>query len=76
MRAVRGLIDEMDDRTRNYRNIVDRTNRLSKVALWLVSGAKSQADFRRFFGKLDREMPTKSVAHQVYYEVHPKEDES
>jgi hypothetical protein len=59
----------MHDRPRSYRNVVERTNRLAKVALWLVSGAKSQAEFRKFFGKLEAEMPTKSVAHQIFYEV-------
>jgi hypothetical protein len=42
---------------------------LAKVALWLVSGANTQAEFRRFFGNRDAEMPTKSVAHQIYHEV-------
>ncbi len=74
IRAVHSLIDEMEDQPRTYRNVVDRTNRLSKVALWLVSGATTQAEFRRFFGELDHEMPTKSVAHQVFYEVFPKNE--
>ena len=75
VRAIHGLIDEMDDRPRTYRNVVERTQRLSKVALWLVSRAETQADFRRFFGQLDSEMPTKSVAHQIYYDVFPKKGE-
>lgn len=74
VRAMHSLIDEMDDQPRSYRNVVDRTNRISKVALWLASGANTQAEFRRFFGRLDHEMPTKSVAHQVYYEVFPKSE--
>ncbi|MEE8410291.1 MAG: sigma 54-interacting transcriptional regulator [Myxococcota bacterium] len=68
-RALHTLIDDMHDKPRSYRNVVERTSRLSKVALWLVSGAETQAEFRKFFGKLDAEMPTKSVAHQIYHEV-------
>ncbi len=68
-RAVQTIIDEMDDQPRSYRNVVERTQRLAKVALWLVSGAETQAQFRHFFGGFDSEMPTKSVAHQIYHEV-------
>ena len=75
MRAVRALIDDMHDQPKTYRNVVERLNRVSKVALWLVTGAQSQADFRKFFGSLEAEMPTKSVAHQVYYDVFPKDGE-
>ncbi|MBI5510481.1 MAG: sigma 54-interacting transcriptional regulator [Deltaproteobacteria bacterium] len=67
--AIKTVIDEMHDQPRSYRNVVERTNRLAKVALWLVSGAATQAEFRKFFGSLEAEMPTKSVAHQIYYEV-------
>ena len=74
-RAIKTVIEEMHDRPRSYRNVVERTHRLSKVALWLVSGARTQAEFRKFFGKLEAEMPTKSVAHQIYYEVFSKEGE-
>ena len=63
----------MDDQPRTYRNVVERTGRLSKVALWLVSRAHSQADFRRWFGRREGDMPTKSVAHQIFYEVFPRE---
>lgn len=73
--AIKATIDEMDDAPKSYRNVVDRTSKLSKVALWLVSGAESQADFRRFFGSMDADMPTKSVAHQVFYDVFPKNEE-
>ena len=68
-RAIQTVMEEMHDQPRSYRNVVERTNRLAKVALWLVSGANTQAEFRRFFGNQDAEMPTKSVAHQIYHEV-------
>ena len=67
--AIQTVIGEMHDRPRSYRNVVERTNRLAKVALWLVSGAKSQAEFRKYFGSLEAEMPTKSVAHQIFHDV-------
>lgn len=71
--AVHSLINDLDTPNRTYRNITERTHRLSKVALWLVSGAETQAQFRKYFGKHNAEMPTKSVAHQIYYEVFPQE---
>lgn len=74
--AVQGVIDEMSQDRRSYRNVVERTHRLSKVALWLVSGARTQADFRRYFGQRDIDMPTKSVAHQLYHEVFPDDDDA
>ncbi len=67
--AVKTVIDEMHDQPRSYRNVVERTGRLAKVALWLVSGAHTQAEFRRFFGSFEVDMPTKSVAHQLYHDV-------
>ncbi len=67
--SVELLIHEMEGSDRSYRHVTERINRLSKIALWLVSSSKTQADFRRFFGHLDAEMPTKSVAHQIYHEV-------
>lgn len=72
--ALHSLIEDMDGDTRSYRSVIERMHRLNKVALWLVSGAKSQAQFRRWFGHKSGEMPTKSVAHQVYYEVFPKDE--
>ncbi len=72
-RALHTLVDEMGGTDRSYRRVVERMHRLNKVALWLVSGAQSQAQFRRYFGKASGHMPTKSVAHQVYYEVFPKD---
>ena len=68
--AIHSLIDELEDGDKHYRRVSERTHRLSKVALWLVSGAKTQAEFRRFFGSTNFEMPTKSVAHQIYHEVY------
>ncbi len=72
--ALHQLLQDMEGSSRSYRDVVYRVQRMNKVALWLVSGAQSQAEFRRFFGTLDAEKPTKSVAHQVYYDVFPRSD--
>lgn len=53
----------------SYRNLVSRMNLATKAALWLMSGAKNQAEFRRFFGTKPFEMPPKSVAWQIYHEL-------
>jgi transcriptional regulator with AAA-type ATPase domain len=68
-RALSAILTEMPDSERSYRSLVERISRLSKIAMWLVSGAQTQADFRRFFGSAEADMPTKSVAHQVYHQV-------
>lgn len=75
-RAIETVIAEMEDKPRSYRNVVERTNRLTKVALWLVSRANTQAEFRRFFGQFDVDMPTKSVAHQIFHEVFQQQEPS
>ncbi len=71
-RALKAVIDELPEGRRSYRNVVERSGRLAKLALWLVSGATTQAEFRKFFGATEFEMPTKSVAHQLYHEVFPE----
>jgi DNA-binding NtrC family response regulator len=53
----------------SYRNLVSRMNLATKAALWLMSGARNQAEFRRFFGSRSFEMPPKSVAWQIYHEL-------
>lgn len=53
----------------SYRNLVARMNLATKAALWLMSGARNQAEFRRFFGTKPYEMPPKSVAWQIYHEL-------
>lgn len=70
-RAVRSALSDMeaDGTPRTYRNLVERLNRLSKAAVWVVAGATTQVGFRRFFGELEHEMPPKSVAHQIYHQV-------
>lgn len=53
----------------SYRNLVSRMGTATKAALWLMSGASNQAEFRRFFGTKPFEMPPKSVAWQIYHDL-------
>lgn len=53
----------------SYRNLVSRMGMATKAALWLMSGATNQAEFRRFFGTKPFEMPPKSVAWQLYHDL-------
>lgn len=53
----------------SYRNLVARMGLATKAALWLMSGARNQAEFRRFFGTKPFEMPPKSVAWQLYHDL-------
>lgn len=53
----------------SYRNLVSRMGMATKAALWLMSGATNQAEFRRFFGTKPFEMPPKSVAWQIYHDL-------
>lgn len=53
----------------SYRNLMARTGIATKAALWLISGAKNQSEFRRFFGSSPHEMPPKSVAWQLFHDI-------
>ncbi|HWV39756.1 MAG TPA: sigma 54-interacting transcriptional regulator [Vulgatibacter sp.] len=53
----------------SYRNLMARTSLATKAALWLLSGAKNQSEFRRFFGTNSFEMPPKSVAWQIFHDL-------
>ncbi len=77
LRRQAALIEEtigyIDDKPRSYRNIMDRTEDIQRAALWVVSGAKTQAEFRRFFGEERFMRPTKSVAWALYNRVFKRE---
>lgn len=60
--------EEADGRL-SYPQVVERARIISRVALWLVSGARGQSDFRKFFGKEAWRMPTKSVAWAIFHDV-------
>ena len=72
-RVLRELHDSIRTDARglppSYRNLMARTGLATKAALWLLSGAKNQGEFRRFFGKNGHEMPPKSVAWQLYHDL-------
>lgn len=53
----------------SYRNLMARTSLATKAALWILSGAQNQAEFRKFFGEKTHEMPPKSVAWQLFHDV-------
>ena len=59
---------------KSYRNLMARTSLATKAALWILSGANNQAEFRKFFGEKTHEMPPKSVAWQLFHDVFGDED--
>jgi len=67
--VLREVIGHIDDVPRSYRNIMDRSEDIMRSALWVLSGAKTQAEFRRFFGDERFMRPTKSVAWAFYNRV-------
>lgn len=71
--VVEEIIGYIDDVPRSYRNIVDRTEDLQRTAMWIVTGATTQAEFRRFFGDERFMRPTKSVAWAFYNRVFKRE---
>ena len=54
---------------RSYRNILDRAEDIQRAGLWLMTGARTQAEFRRHFGEERYMRPTKSVAWAFYNRV-------
>jgi hypothetical protein len=73
LRRQAALVEEIagyiDDVPRSYRNIVDKTEDVQRAALWVVTGATTQAEFRRFFGDERFMRPTKSVAWAFFNRV-------
>lgn len=69
VQIFREIIQSIDDVPRSYRNVVDRIEDVQRAALWLLSTARTQADFRRFFGTETFMRPTKSVAWDFYNRV-------
>jgi hypothetical protein len=67
--VLRDVIGYIDDVPRSYRNIMDRSEDVMRAALWVMSGATTQAEFRRFFGDERFMRPTKSVAWAFYNRV-------
>jgi hypothetical protein len=71
--VLRDVIAHIDDVPRSYRNIMDRADDIQRASLWLLTGANTQAEFRRFFGTERFMQPTKSVAWAFYNRVFKRE---
>lgn len=67
--VIRDVVASIDDVPRSYRNIMDRTEDVLRASLWLLTGAETQAAFRRHFGGERFMRPTKSVAWAFYNRV-------
>lgn len=67
--VLRVAIDTLDGLPKSYRNIMDRVDDIQRASLWLLSGAETQAEFRRFFGGERFMQPTKSVAWAFFNRV-------
>lgn len=63
------IISTIDDVPTSYRNIMDRAEDVQRAALWLMTGANTQAEFRKHFGEERFMRPTKSVAWAFYNRV-------
>lgn len=63
------LVGYIDDVPRSYRNIMDKAEDVQRAALWVVTGASTQAEFRRHFGEERFMRPTKSVAWAFFNRV-------
>ncbi len=74
-RVTEDLLEDADGNRLSYAQVTARMKEISRLSLWLVSGATSQVEFRRFFGKERWRMPTKSVAWAIYHEVFPEGEE-
>jgi hypothetical protein len=72
--ALTEIMSQMEGVPRSYRNIVERWTLLMRVSFWLISKAKTQAEFRKFFGAERHMIPTKSVAWQLFHDVFRKKD--
>ena len=66
---LRDVIRSIDGVPKSYRNIVDKADDVQRGALWILSGATTQAGFRRFFGPEGFMRPTKSVAWDFFNRV-------
>ncbi|MFO0748432.1 MAG: hypothetical protein U1F43_22620 [Myxococcota bacterium] len=69
VQIFREIMQSIDGVPKSYRNIVDRIEDVQRAAVWLLSGATTQADFRRFFGTETFMRPTKSVAWDFFNRV-------
>ncbi|MCC6621849.1 MAG: hypothetical protein IT385_11375 [Deltaproteobacteria bacterium] len=66
---MRQIAASIEGRPRSYRNVSDKIEDVQRASLWLMSGATTQAGFRRFFGTEGFMRPTKSVAWDFFNRV-------
>ncbi len=71
--VVSSLVEQLNDAPRSFRNIMDRTDDIRRLAIWLHSGADSQAEFRKSFGDARFMQPSKSSAWAFFNAVHKRD---
>lgn len=67
--VLREVIESIQGVPRSYRNIMTKAEDVQRAAMWVATGATTQADFRRYFGEEGFMRPTKSVAWAFYNRV-------
>jgi hypothetical protein len=71
--VLREVVDSVHGVPRSYRNIMSKSEDVQRAAMWILTGAATQADFRRYFGEEGFMRPTKSVAWAFYNRVFQRE---
>lgn len=71
--VLREVVESVHGVPRSYRNIMTKSEDVQRAALWLLTQASTQADFRRYFGEEGFMRPTKSVAWAFYNRVFQRE---
>jgi hypothetical protein len=71
--VLREVCESVHGVPKSYRNIMTKAEDVQRAAMWLLTGATTQADFRRFFGDEGFMRPTKSVAWAFYNRVFQRE---
>ena len=67
--VLRDVVEGVAGVPKSYRNIMTKAEDVQRAALWVLTGASTQADFRRYFGEEGFMRPTKSVAWAFYNRV-------
>jgi hypothetical protein len=63
------LTASMNGTPRSFRNIMDRSDVVRRIGLWLAMGVHGQSDFRRAFGRQRFMQPSKSSAWAFFNTV-------
>jgi hypothetical protein len=71
--VLREVVENVHGVPRSYRNIMSKAEDIQRAAMWILTGASTQADFRRYFGEEGFMRPTKSVAWAFYNRVFQRE---